>query len=164
MDRCGTCDTDPTNDCWKGMHGLATFPVFPGPLNLGSGTLMYSMNDPSMQRGFFLAGDPYARPPLEVAQTTHPNTCDSTNYPDNPGYMGLASVHELADAASLSYDNSGPTVLFGTESSSCYTGLLVYRQSNLYGVLRFIDINADETLDVEYWIGEAGVTDFRNAP
>jgi len=165
-DRCGTCDADPANDCWKGVHGNATFPVFPQSVNLGSGKLTYSMNDSSMQRGFLVAGDPFSMPPLEIAQTTTANACDPTNFPDNPGYTGLTSVHQLTDAASasLSYDNSGRSVLFGTEISSCYTGLLVYKQSNLYGVLRFIDINADETLDIEYWIGELGVTDFRNAP
>jgi hypothetical protein len=164
LDSCGTCDADPTNDCWKGLHGFATFPVYPDSLNLGSGHLTYALHDPSAQRGYFLSGHPHARPPLEIAQTTTANACDPTNFPDNPGYTGLTSVHDVADATSLSYDDSRPAVLFGTESSTCYTGLLVYKQSDRYGVLRFIQINADETLDVEYWIGELGVTDFNNAP
>jgi hypothetical protein len=162
LDGCGTCDADQTNDCWKGVHGFATFPVYPNSLDLGSGHLTYGLHNPSEQSGYFLSDDPFARPPLEIAHTTSPNACDPINSPDVAGHVGLMSVHDLTDATSLSYQNT--PVLFGTESSTCYAGLLVYKQSDRYGVLRFIRINADETLDVEYWIGELGVTDFSSAP
>ncbi|HEY5945324.1 MAG TPA: hypothetical protein VIV40_07530 [Kofleriaceae bacterium] len=161
-DRCGVCDTDPANDCWKGVHGISTLPEVPMFANLGSGMLAYSVKSEPMQQGLFYSGAGPATPAVEIAQTTPTNPCDATAA--NRGYMGLASVQALVDATSLTYDGTMSAVLFGTESSTCYRGLLVYKQNNLYGVLRFITINTDQTLDVEYWIGQQGVTDFHNAP
>ena len=80
------------------------------------------------------------------------------------GYAGLSRLADLTDASSLSYDARDQAIVFSPENGTCYQGLLVFQQGSQYGVLRFIDINADAALTVEYWIGDPGITDFRNAP
>jgi hypothetical protein len=161
LDACGVCDTDPSNDCWRGVHGTANLAEFPQQPNLGSGRLAYSVNDGPTQRGYFYLNNPFADPPVSVSGLEPTNACNTSSY---PGYTGLSTVQELRDASSLSYGDSEVPVLFGTEASSCHSGLLVFRQGGRYGVIRFIVINPDDSVSVEYWIGEADVVDFRNAP
>ncbi|HEX5062287.1 MAG TPA: hypothetical protein VFV99_23110, partial [Kofleriaceae bacterium] len=69
-DRCGVCDTDPTNDCWKGVHGLSSLTPLPDQANLGSGKLAYEVSSVAQQRGLFYGGPAMTMPALGIAQVT----------------------------------------------------------------------------------------------
>lgn len=155
-----SCADDPST-CWRGVHGTARLgDGWPSmPVNLGSGLIFYSVNLVEKQRGYFYADLNHTSPPLEIGNVG-PNPCGVAV--DNPGYEGPTSVRQLALLSNVAYEDRG--VMFGTEDSECYRGLLTYRQGDRYGVVRFIHINDDASVDIEYWIGDPGVEDFRTAP
>ncbi|NVB83943.1 MAG: hypothetical protein HOV81_36545 [Kofleriaceae bacterium] len=131
------------------------------PVDLGSGQIFYSVNLIEKQRGYFYADPNHTNPALQIGNVA-PNPCGVPV--DNPGYEGPTSVRQLALLSNVVYDRSRRNVMFGTEESDCYRGLLTYRQGDRYGVIRFIHISDDGSVDIEYWVGEPGVDDFRNAP
>ena len=76
-----------------------------------------------------------------------------------PGYEGQVAVDTLDDLSRLEF-SSQRIVIFGTRKSNCYTGLFVWRQDNRYVVVDPLEIGGNGELVFDWWIGDAGVTDF----
>jgi hypothetical protein len=160
-----SCADDPST-CWRGVHGTARLGEdarVPGwsTVDLGSGTLYYGQNLPEKQRGYIYTSPDFTNPTLRVGNVAQ-NVCEPLI--DAVGYEGPTSVRQLALMSNVSFDASERPVLFGTEESECYRGLLTFRPDDQYGVIRFIHMDLNGVVDIEYWIGDPGVIDFRNAP
>ena len=132
--------------------------------NIGSGNLEWSIA--GGQQGYFYTGtnSDYANPVL-VANVTSESNCGSAY----KGYTGLDDVNELTNASGLTYslapspNNSQGAVMIGSRADSCNMGMLVFSQGGRYGVLDFLVVNGLD-MSIEYWLGDAGVTDFSQAP
>ena len=131
-----------------------------GPFDLGSGTQFFSVAVPPFQ-GYFYGNTDFADPPVFFADVVGPpSACDMLNY---PGYKGLLSPQEVRNAAALTFTTID-TVLFGTQKSECYQGMLVFRQGNQYGIIDPIEMDTDGTLHINWWLGEPDLVDFSVAP
>ena len=82
---------------------------------------------------------------------------------NHQGYAGAGSAEELTDVGNLPF-TAASAILFGARNSQCYSGMLVFLQGNLYGVIDPVSIDADGTLSIDWWLGEPGVVDFSGAP
>tara|TARA_B100001123_G_scaffold447393_1_gene604789 strand:- start:2792 stop:3163 length:372 start_codon:yes stop_codon:yes gene_type:complete len=87
-----------------------------------------------------------------------------------PGYTGipidLAATVIPADAinnASIQYSNFD-YIMFGTRESDCYSGLMPFMQGNRLGFIDFVSIDSNKNLTINWWIADAGVTQFFAAP
>ena len=95
-----------------------------------------------------------------VANVLSESPCNS----NANGYVGLNDVNDLTDASALTFTSVSPIQLGGI-GNSCYMGLMVISQGGRYAVLDFLEVTANGYgLDFEYWVGDAGVTDFSQAP
>jgi len=159
-----TLDDDVTlPTSWSGNHGTVTVTESEG-FNIGSGNLEWSIN--VGQRGYFYTGtNPDNSNPVLVANVTSESNCGAAY----KGYTGLDDVNELTNASGLTYsiaptpNNSQGAVMIGSRTDSCNMGMLVFSQGGRYGVLDFLVVNGVD-MSIEYWLGDAGVTDFSQAP
>jgi hypothetical protein len=124
--------------------------------DLGSGKLFWSIS--SGQQGYFYSGSGYTNPPVTIAGVYSPSGCR----PDRSGYRGIVTVQDLRNASSLTY--SVATISFGTRADPCNGGLLVFKQGDRYGVIDFLSIDGNGRLNIRYWLGNPGVTDFSSTP
>ena len=121
----------------------------------------YSSATISGQRGYFYGKlSPLASPDLYLANFESTSSqCPNSG----PGYGGLSSVEEAHNLATLQYFEVN-YITFGAKTSSCYSGILAFRQGEYYGLLDPISIGDDGSLTFYWWAGDKGVTDFSNAP
>ena len=79
------------------------------------------------------------------------------------GYTGFTDISMAGNLAGVPY--SDITVSWDTrEGTSCYFGLLPFKQGNRYGLLDPLSIDASGNLTLNWWVGDEGVTNFSNAP
>ena len=83
--------------------------------------------------------------------------------PDNPGYQGFNTFSELKDVSQLTFGTAS-AIKFGTPDSDCYTGLLIFRHREFYGVIEPVSMDRIGTLEIQWWVAEKGVVDFSQAP
>jgi len=152
----------PDTNSWRGIHGVMTIGESDN-FDLGSGPLYWSIA--GGQEGYFYAGD-YTYPQVEIANVLGYRENKCRGFFDfgfvYEGYEGLNDIRDLNNAAALSYSIPKETVRFGTDKSDCNMGLLVFRQGEQYGVIDFKRIGNTFELEIEYWLGDPGVTDFSN--
>jgi len=130
-----------------------------GKFDLGSGSQFYSVA--TSNEGYFYGTSNLVDPPVFFAEVVGPpSACDILNY---SGYMGSLSPQEVENAAALTF-TSIDTILFGTRTSACYEGMLVFRQGNQYGIIDPMEIDPDGTLHINWWLGEPNLVDFSVAP
>jgi hypothetical protein len=142
---------------WSGKTGRMRITESP-PFDLGSGKLSWSIA--SGQQGYFYSGTGYTTPEATIASVSRTSSCS----PMYSGYVGLTSVQQLEDAASLTYSVARPNVSFGSRKDPCNMGLLVFKQNGQYGVIDFLSVEPGAELSFDYWLADPGVTDFSNAP
>ena len=109
--------------------------------------------------GYFYGTD-YAEPDMYFANVAGPPAECARDF---VGYTGTPSLNQLSNVSTLDY-TSLYAVMFGTRESDCYTGLLVYRQGDRYGVIDPIRIDSQRNLHISWWTGDPGVVDFSGAP
>ena len=124
--------------------------------DIGSGQMFWSIK--GGQKGYFYSNN-NTRPLVAIANVTDSSACGV-----EPGYRGLSAVQELRDAAALAYIAPARTLVFGTRLDGCFQGLLVYKQGDQYGVIDFLSVDGMDRLDIRFWVGDPGVTDFSRAP
>ncbi len=121
----------------------------------------YSSATISGQRGYFygnlsgLASSDLYLANFESTSSQCPNS--------GPGYGGLGSIEEAHNLATLQYFEVN-YIAFGAKTSSCYSGILAFKQGEYYGLLDPISIGEDGSLTFYWWAGDEGVTDFSDAP
>lgn len=143
--------------------GVATLKESGPEWNLGTGSQSYSVAAAYSQTGYFYAQKQSL--PVSFANFVGGSPCDPASDPGDvsrPGYQGVASVSELTDVKALSFDTQN--ILFGTRESQCYTGMLVFHQGDFYGVIDPVSMDQAGTLQIKWWAGAPGVTDFSKAP
>ena len=138
---------------WSGTHSIITTGA---EFDIGTGILFWSIA--SGQTGYFYTGEAFTSPDATIASVTSKATCNDFS----SGYDGVRQVSDLSNVANLTY--SDETVFFGSKEGGCNDGLLVFKQGDQYGVIDFIRINSDDSITIEYWVGDPGVTDFSGAP
>ena len=112
--------------------------------------LEYSLRSIQSNVGYF-----YRNNSQTFASLTEISPC----HEQTPGYEGQVAVDTLDDLSRLEF-SSQRVVIFGTRKSNCYTGLFVWRQDNRYVVVDPLEIGGNGELVFDWWIGDAGVTDF----
>ena len=112
--------------------------------------LEYSLRGIQSNVGYF-----YRNNSQTFASLTEISPC----HEQTPGYEGQVAVDTLDDLSRLEF-SSQRIVIFGTRKSNCYTGLFVWRQDNRYVVVDPLEIGGNGELVFDWWIGDAGVTDF----
>ena len=112
--------------------------------------LEYSLRGIQSNVGYF-----YRTNSQTFASLTEISPC----HEQTPGYEGQVAVDTLDDLSRLEF-SSQRIVIFGTRKSNCYTGLFVWRQDNRYVVVDPLEIGGNGELVFDWWIGDAGVTDF----
>jgi hypothetical protein len=161
-DACGTCDDDPTNDCFDGTTGVLLV-ADSSTFNPGTGEIRYSIAGP--QTGWLYSGRTV--PDVSYARLTDSSSCEdvaASGYTSTP-------LQGITDASALTFEPANPPILFGTWLSTCSMGPLVFFQNGQYGVLEFAGTQDggepgiyDDLLIVYFWVGNPGETDFSNAP
>ena len=133
--------------------GKATVPQSQ-EFDFGTGQQYWSIRSTDDGTGYFYSN--FASPTVAFANLTPTSPCDASY----PGYNEYSSLSELTDVGALDYSTTNAMV-FGTRESDCYTGLLVFRQGDLYGVIDplFID-PLTSALTFNWWYGEPGITGF----
>ena len=98
---------------------------------------------------------------MGIANVTPTSACNA----GWKGYnSGFTAVQQVTDTTVFTYDSTDFGLLFGSQGSGCYGGLLLFQQGSQYGVLKFTDFDASGTVYLEYWLGDPGITNFTNAP
>ena len=135
---------------------------------IGDFTQYYSSAQVQLAWGYFYGsryGDTYPAIYLGNIKAA-PSLCNNTG----PGYTGipidLAATVIPADAinnASIQYSDFS-SIMFGTRDSDCYSGLMPFKQGNQFGLIDFVNIDANGKLTLNWWIADLGVTQFFAAP
>ena len=134
---------------------------------IGDFVQFYSIASLSGQRGYFYGkSSGYPNPPLYFGNVkTAPSLCAD----DYQGYTGIEII-DYSGIPAQTYNNSSiqyqdfHAVMFGTRGSSCYSGLLPFKQGDRYGLIDPIKIDDSGNLTLNWWIGDEDVTDFFAAP
>ncbi len=141
--------------------GTARLKESGSPWNLGTGWQSYSIA--SGQVGYFYRESGSSTiTPVYFANVLQNSACDTTGNAQ-PGYQGFAAFAELTDVSKLNYSSTN-SIQFGSARSGCYTGLLVFRQGDYYGVIEPLEMDEVGTLRMRWWIGQPSVVDFSRAP
>ena len=161
-------DVQPAGGSWSGTTGTVTTADAmtggdPGGgsswVRLATGTVKFSI---SGNDTFWLyAWQSFtASPAFSVARLQSTSNCGG-----GKNYDGFQSLSDITNAAAYSFSTGYDTMILGTYDHSCDSGLMLFKQNNRYGVLKFLDMpgNGDNRLTVQYWIGDEGVTDFSSA-
>jgi hypothetical protein len=161
-DACGVCDSNSANDCFDGDSGTIVV-AQDTTFDVGTGNIYWTVS--GTQTAWIYSG--YG---VTYANFKSVSSCPQVGG-SGSGYTGLTALSQLTNAASYTYtDVTDRAILFGTQQSTCYMGLLVFQQNGRYGVLEFERMTdggqagvLDDLLTINYWVGNTGVTNFSNA-
>ncbi len=154
--------TASSGDTWYGTHGTAVM-AESSNYDIGTGSRMWwSIADG--KRGYFYSGQG-----VSVANVVAGGKgCNGTLTSDNGSYDGFESFSQLGNVATLTYTSA--TIGICSEDAPSYhgsdaqnDGLLIFRQNDQFGVMRFVSTN-NGSMTIKWWLGAEGETDFRTAP
>jgi len=112
----------------------------------------YGLADPELYLGNLVS------PPSECSD----NRTGYTGIPIDPSATVIPA--DAINNASIQYSNNFGVIMFGTRDADCYTGLMPFKQDNRLGFIDFVSIDLNKTLTLNWWVADAGVTQFFAAP
>jgi hypothetical protein len=131
--------------------------------NIGTGSRMW-WSIASGKRGYFY-GD---RGGVNVANAVNGGNGCSGTLSSNNSYNGFDNFSQLGNVANLTYTSA--VVGICSEDAPSYhgadaqnDGLLVFRQNDQFGVMRFVSTN-NGSMTIKWWLGNEGETDFSTVP
>ena len=152
----------PSGSSWNGTHGT-TVMAESDSYNIGTGSRMW-WSIASGKRGYFY-GD---RGGVNVANAVNGGNGGSGALSSNNSYNGFDNFSQLGNVANLTYTSA--VVGICSEDAPSYhgadaqnDGLLVFRQNDQFGVMRFVSTN-NGSMTIKWWLGNEGETDFSTVP
>lgn len=155
----------PTPNIKSGAGSAITNSVF----DFGTGAIHYKELGRLGESGAFYlgnAGGGQTSPSLSVANVTSfkkGSACDPHDASPFADYNGPHTICEFTDAANYTFSNTEELVRFHEKSSSCYDGIILFRQNGLYGGIEPEDITKKGDLTYHYWYDASGGSDFSDA-
>jgi hypothetical protein len=137
--------------------------------SIGTGSRMW-WSAASGKRGYFYYYNDNGHGFIDIANVNaQGHGCNGTITWHNGSYDGADNFGQLSNVASFNYSR-GPNIGICSEDAPAYhgssaqnDGLLVFKQNDRYGVMRFVSTSGSN-MTIKWWLGAAGVTDFSNAP
>lgn len=151
----------PTPNIKFGTGTAVTNSVF----GFGAGAIHYKELGRLGESGSFYlgsAGGGRTSPSLFVANVTSPKKSSCDPYDESPlgSPVGPRTICEFTDAANYTFSDKEELVRFHEKTSSCYDGIVLFRQNGLYGGIEPEDITKSGDLAYRYWYDASGGSDF----
>ncbi|MEK7481105.1 MAG: peptidoglycan-binding protein [Patescibacteria group bacterium] len=150
----------PAPDIKFGTGSVTTGSTF----GFGTGAIHYKELGRLTESGGFYGGTTAGvntSPTLFFANvsTAKASGCDPHDAVALPEAIGPTSICNFTDAAAYTF-RSAELVRFHEKSSSCYEGLILFRQNGLYGGIEPEDVTKQGHLMYRYWYDASGGSDF----
>tara|TARA_B100001123_G_C14961435_1_gene887849 strand:- start:29 stop:778 length:750 start_codon:yes stop_codon:yes gene_type:complete len=156
----------PSGSSWNGTHGT-TVMAESDSYNIGTGSRMW-WSIAGGKRGYFYYYNDGGHGHVDIARVNPSgHGCNGTMTNHSGSYNGFDNFSELGDVSTFQFSR-GPNVGICSEDVSSSggaqnDGLILFKQNSRYGVMRFVSISGNN-MTIKWWLGNAGETDFRNAP
>lgn len=132
-----------------------------GLLKIETGSFLYNGSGID-NRGYFFPGDPEAFI-ADRSSFEDVSSCESTKA---YSYRGISNICQFTDPMKFNFIKlTTDGVRFYDKaayksSSPCNTGIMVFKQNNLYGAIDFESVDKENNLHYSYWIDQSGGTNF----
>lgn len=126
---------------------------------LPTGTMFWSVGGYGVS-GYLYATSYPTSPPVYFANVTPSgaSSCDP-NGPYANGYQGISNICQFTSASNYTFTQPHAVRLYD-RASSCYQGLLLFRQGSYYGAIDPEDVTAGGALNYRYWYDASGGSNF----
>ncbi|MBI2640367.1 MAG: fibronectin type III domain-containing protein, partial [Candidatus Sungbacteria bacterium] len=127
--------------------------------NFGTGSIFYSVSGPGTSGYLYSGGSTgWTTPPMFLAGGTQAGSTCSPNVPSQKSYQGISNICQFTSASNYTFNDEYSVLMFDKQSS-CYRGILLFKQGNYYGGIDPEDISGNN-LNYRYWYDASGGSNF----